>query len=76
MTSLRRKPQEENIRRFSNLVGFPLKFTQLPIYWHHNIGRSPIDFWWWAEVVNNIVLYGEIQNATLRKYVPRFSLLV
>ena len=51
------------------------KFTQLPIYWHHNLGRSPIDFWWWADVVNNIVLYGEIQNATLRKYVPRISLL-
>ena len=29
---LRRKPQEENLRRFCHQVGFPLKFTKLPIH--------------------------------------------
>ncbi len=35
---LRRKPQEGNLWRFWNQMGFPLKFTQLPIYRYHNIG--------------------------------------
>ncbi len=38
---LTRKPQEENLRIFLNEKGFPLKFTQLPIHCHHNIGSSP-----------------------------------
>ncbi len=32
---LRRKPQEENLRRFWNQMGFPLKFTPLPVHWYH-----------------------------------------
>ncbi len=38
---LTRKPQEENLRIFLNQKGFPLKFTQLPIHWYHDISRSP-----------------------------------
>ncbi len=32
MFTLRRKPQEENLPKFCNQIGFPLKFTQLPIH--------------------------------------------
>ncbi len=46
---LRRKPQEENLRRFWNQTGFPLKFTQIPNNLYHNIDRSPtILFCKWA----------------------------
>ncbi len=40
-TILRRNPQEENLPRFWNKMGFPLKFTQLPIHLFHDIDRSP-----------------------------------
>ena len=40
---LRRKPQEENLRRFWNKMGYPLKFTQLPIHRYHKI-------WLWSSL--------------------------
>ncbi len=41
---LRRKPQEENLRRFWNQMGFPLNLTQLSIHIYHNIDMPPCIF--------------------------------